>query len=135
MIKFTTFLLLLLLPLGTFAKTGKATPASIVKVEILHGEVATNFKLDGGSGTLEMQNTNSKTKLRKIDQEDFKFLLGLAQKLPRSNKLPKECYRARMQVTISEPGAKPIEGTSCFGMRSISAPQYQSFANLLAVSI
>jgi len=126
------FVLLAFLQSPVLAETQKST---LVSVKVVHGEVVTQFTIDAATSTLKINNARLGERMRKIDFDDLNFLIEMAQKLPKTNPLPKECHRASMQVTIAEKNKQTAQGASCFGMRSITSKAYQDFANLLVLAI
>jgi hypothetical protein len=123
--------LIWLLPLAAFA--AKSAPQDVT-IQIQHGELATQFKIDSATETLSMSNSQGLKKSRKIDKENLTYLISEASKLPTTKRLPQECLRASMGVRIGS-GKTAKFKQSCFGMKAIHAKAYQDFANLLAVVI
>lgn len=128
---FSAFLISLSLSTVVFA----APTQRKISVNILSGELRTQFKIDSALNTIVMTNSMGLQRSRKIKGEDFDFLLGLTKKLPVPQRIPHDCYRARMDVEVVAQGAKSERKVSCFGVKTITSTQYQRFANLLAVSI
>lgn len=114
------------------AATAPANLPRTIAVEIVNGEAGAHFTIDSTAKTLTMS-TRAGARKRALTADDLEFLVAQVKKLPALKHAPKECYRARMQVTVTAANAKVTRKESCFGMRSITSESYQKFASLLAV--
>jgi hypothetical protein len=114
-----------------------AAPSFILDARSYYGDKVVRFTLaeEGGKTVMTMASNAGDFSRRVLSSKDVEFLKAEFAKLPVPEKLPVECTRSHLTVTLIR-GPKTAETkTSCLGVRTITSPAYARFARILVNSI
>lgn len=97
------------------------------------GDQVTRFEMTGGDngGVIRIITAKGDDSKRDLNKRDFAYILKRFKDLPRPPSVPESCARTRVDIRYSKRGAAEIK-SSCFGVSSITSPEYVRFVNLLA---
>jgi hypothetical protein len=90
---------------------------------------------EGGKTVMTMASNTGDFSRRPISNKDVEFIKAEFAKLPVPEKLPVECARSHLTVTLSKGPKNAETKTSCLGVRTITSPAYARFARILVSSI
>lgn len=111
--------------------------SEILKVESIHGDNKSKLMINRISKTeveLQLYSSGRFKGRRKLSQQDLDFILKEYQKLPVPLKVPQDCYRSRLDITLFKNGDQLSKKSSCFGMTTETSADYVRFARILTVS-
>lgn len=121
-------------PKATPKPTAKAKEVKIV-VNARLGERFTQFTLvdkKDGKPQLVMNSSAGYHLKRTLTSKNYDYIMSEFKKLPQAPKIPANCYRARMDIQVTGLEKSTLRKSSCFGVKTITSPQYGRFAGILA---
>lgn len=102
------------------------------------GDKITNFwieKSKQGKIGLRMRNSYGQSALRELHPEDYEYIAAEFKKLPQAPKIPRECERSRVVLSMKEKDGGALSRMSCLGLKTKTSPAYARFVNILAMSL
>lgn len=109
-----------------------ATTAPPTAIQIVQGDLTTNFDIDHRTNTLTMRNSLGFKKARVLSAENMAFIDSLIQKLPVPEHLASECVQSKIEIAVRGEKERKF---SCFGQKSITSKQYETLATVLVMAM
>ncbi len=99
----------------------------------IYGDSVSQFKVEDSDGKflITMFTSAGVRRERVLTKADFDFMLNEYANLPVPPQVPADCYRARMDVVLFKDGLQESKKSSCFGLQTLTEPQYIHFSKVL----
>ncbi len=128
---------ILIFSIGVFAKVSSKRKLASTKQKIeamtIYGDSVSQFKIEDSDGKflITMFTSAGIRRQRVLTKADFDFILNEYANLPVPLQVPTDCYRARMDVILYKDGSQESKKSSCFGLQTLTEPQYVHFSKVL----
>ncbi len=104
-----------------------------LQARVILGDAVTDFVVSSSNDVYHFSAKSNRglNRQREITKNDFDFIFNEYSRLPLSPKVAIECYRSRMDIKVYGESIVESAKSSCYGMRSVTEPQYVRFSKIL----
>jgi hypothetical protein len=126
--------LLLMILMGVTSAT-TLDDSTKLTVKTVYGEAVTQIVMEKTDGQWTIALTSLRTNKKSIlNAEDARFILREYDHLPVPSSVPDSCYRARVDILLTQ-GGKSSAKASCVGVKTITSPRYARFLRILDTAL